>query len=177
MAGVSQFRANFKGLGARPNRFRINMTFPQFVPNGNVAGRTLQVLGKGTSLPESTIGMAVVQYHGRMLNLPGDRTFQPWTVSIYNDEDFLLRNAFETWSNLINSHRGNLASASLPLLMTNPTVDQLGKDDTVLKTYKFYNLWPTEISPIQLDYGMNDEVEMFDVTFQYDEWTSDTTPG
>ena len=70
-----------------------------------------------------------------------------------------------------------MMAAPLPLLMTNPTIDQLGKDDTVIKTYKFYNMWPMNIGPIQLDFGANDEVETFDVEFQYDEWTSDTTPG
>lgn len=177
MAGVNQFRANFKGLGARPNRFRINMTFPALVPNGNLAGRTLQVLGKGASLPESSLGQVAITYFGRLLYMPGDRQFQPWTITVYNDEDFQIRNAFETWSNLINSHRGNLAAAPLPTLMVNPTVDQLGKDDRVIKTYKFYNMWPMTVDMIQLDYGTNDTVEEFTVTFQYDEWTSDTTPG
>ena len=177
MASVNEFRANFRGMGARPNRFRINMTFPTLVPNAAVAGRTLRVLGKGASLPGQSIGQAPVFYHGRTINLPGDRVFEPWTVTIYNDEDFLLKSAFESWQNLINTHRGNLSLAPMPLLMTNPTVDQLGKDDTVLKSYQFWNMWPMEISPIELDFGSNDNVEEFQVTFMFDEWTSNSTPG
>lgn len=177
MASINEFRANFKGLGARPNRFRIEMTFPALVANGALAGRSLRILGKGASLPNSTLGSVPVFYMGRTGNLPGDRTFDPWTITVYNDEDFLIKNAFESWSNLINSHRGNMALAPLPNLMVNPTITQLGKNDQPIKTYRFYNMWPMEVSSIDLASEANDSVEEFSVTFHYDEWESDTTPS
>jgi hypothetical protein len=105
----------------------------------------------------------------------GNRTFQDWTITIINDEDFVVRNAFERWMNGINSHTFNVRSP-LALTTTSYSVDgevkQFGKTGNTLKKYKFVGLFPTDVAPIDVDWGSNDTIEEFTVTLSYQWWES-----
>jgi hypothetical protein len=117
--------------------------------------------------------MIEVPYFGRKIKIAGDRTFAEWTVTLINDEDMIIRNAMEEWSNNINSHLGNLrsfGSASPTLYKANATVTHFGKTGLPLRSYTFNGLFPTEVSPIDLDWNTTDTLEEFTVTFQYDHW-------
>jgi hypothetical protein len=175
---VSQFRANMIGDGARPNLFQVTLTFPPTVANGTVAGQKTTFLAKAAQLPGSTVGTVPMYYFGRELKFVGNRTFTDWTLQIINDEDFSIRNAVEVWMNSINSHTGNLraSSAAGPSgYSVDAQVQQYGKTGNVLKTYNFVGMFPLDLSPIDLDWGSNDAIEEYSVTFAYQYWTSDTT--
>ena len=45
-------------------------------------------LVKAAEIPASNLGNIPVPYRGRVLPVAGDRTFDPWTVTIINDTDF-----------------------------------------------------------------------------------------
>ena len=105
---VAEFRANMVGDGARPNLFAVSLTFPSLVNGAVVAGQKTTFMAKAAQLPGSTIGSVTVPYFGRELKFAGNRTFADWTISIINDEDFLIRNAIEEWMNAINSHASNV---------------------------------------------------------------------
>jgi hypothetical protein len=104
------------------------------------------------------------------MKLAGDRTFAEWTVTIINDEDFLIRNAMEEWSNRINRLQRNVREIG-PGYKSQATVTQFGKDGTKLRTYDFNGIFPSNISPIELDWSTTDQIELFQVTFQYDYWS------
>jgi len=172
MANISEFKAMMTGGGARPNQFRVELGFPSFVSTGAIVGLKTMFLCKAAQLPASTVENIAVQYRGRPVNFAGERSFQPWTITIYNDVDFAVRNALETWSNGIQ----NLSTTNG---ITNPldyqadlNVNQLDRNGGVVKSYKFIDAYPIEVGPIALDYEAGNQIETFDVTFQYNYWES-----
>ncbi len=175
---VAEFRANMIGDGARPNLFSVSLVFPSLVQNSTAAGQKVTFMAKTAQLPGSTVGTVPVYYFGREMKFAGNRTFADWTLQIINDEDFTIRNAMENWMNSINSHNTNIRNANA-LRAQNYTVDaeviQYGKTGNQLKKYKFVGMFPIDLAPIDLDWGSNDAIEEFSVTFAYQWWESDTT--
>lgn len=172
---VSEFRANLIGDGARPNLFQVSLAFPTYVRQAN---REISFLAKTGQLPGSTIGTVPLYYFGRELKFAGNRTFPDWSITIINDEDFRVRNAFEDWMDYVNSHAGNLRdpNAKRPTdYSTDAVVTQFSKDGTPIKRYRFVGMFPTDVAPIELDWGSNDSIEEFGVTLAYQFWESDTT--
>ena len=171
---VNEFRSQMIGDGARPNLFEVSMPFPGFSAPGN-AQTKLSFMCKTAQLPGSTLGVVPVQYFGRELKFVGNRTFADWTITIINDEDFSIRNAFERWMNGINSHNLNVRNPAA-LAPGGYTVDanvtQFGKKGDQLKKYKFVGVFPSDITPIDVDWGSNDTIEEFSVTLTYQWWES-----
>jgi len=171
---VNEFRSQMVGDGARPNLFEVSMDFP-IVSSAGLAPRKLVFMCKTAQLPGSTVGVVPVQYFGRELKFAGNRTFTDWTITVINDEDFVIRNAFERWMNAINSHRGNLrnsASIAPSSYTQDGIVTQFGKKGESIKQYKFIGLFPNDITPIDVDWGANDTIEEFSVTLSYQWWES-----
>jgi hypothetical protein len=113
------------------------------------------------------MGIIVVPFRGRQLKMAGDRTFAEWTVTIINDTDFAVRNSIERWMNGMNAHSANTGLVSPIDYEADLRVEQLDRDGSQLKEYIFRGAFPTDLSPIDLNYGSNDEIERFQVTFQY----------
>ena len=169
---VNQFRSQLQGDGARPNLFEVTLPFPAFSLPGNAQTKTT-FMCKTAQLPGSTLGVVPVQYFGRELKFVGNRTFADWTVTIINDEDFVVRNAFERWMNGINSHNLNVRNpvASTPLgYSVYSEVTQFGKAGNTIKKYRFVGMFPSDITPIDVDWGSNDTIEEFSVTLTYQFW-------
>jgi len=171
---VNSFRSQMVGDGARPNLFEVSMPFPLFSIPGRAQAK-LTFMCKTAQLPGATIGAVPVQYFGRELKFAGNRTFQDWTITVINDEDFSIRNAFERWMNGINSHNFNIRNP-FALNPGNYQVDgevtQFGKAGSTLKKYKFVGLFPTDVTAIDVDWGTNDAIEEFSVTLSYQWWES-----
>jgi hypothetical protein len=171
--GVDDFKAKLRGGGARPNLFKATLNFPAYA-GGDV--ELTSFLCKAAQLPSSTIDTIAVPFRGRAMQIAGDRpAFAPWSVTIINDTDFSVRNAFERWMNGINGHVTNTG-------LTNPTdyqadmfVDQLDRDGESLKRYFFRGAFPTSMSAIELSYDTVGAIEEFTVEFQVQYWESNTT--
>lgn len=174
MANIADFKAQMIGGGARPNQFRVELTFPSYVTLGIVAGQRAQFLCKAAQLPASTIETIPVLYRGRPVNFAGERTFQPWTVSIYNDTTFGIRNALEQWQSGIQNYNTTRGRVNPTDYQVDLTVHQLDRNGATIKTYKFVDAFPTNISAIGLDYEQQNAIEQFDVEFQYNFFTSNT---
>jgi hypothetical protein len=174
---VEQFRAKLQNDGARPNLFEVRLNFPTAVV-GNDQVEEASFMIKSAQLPGSTIGSVVVPYFGREVKLAGNRTFPDWTITVINDEDFVIRNKFERWMNAVNQHALNRRDGGFPS-PTSYTADsqvlQYGKTGSVLKIYNFVGMFPIDMSPIDLDWGSNDTIEEFTVTLQYQYWQSSQT--
>jgi hypothetical protein len=180
---IPSFKAN--GLtrgGARPTLFDVNIPV---VPAGAVGPvAQLPFLVQASQLPASIMDSIDVPYFGRKIKLNGDRTFTNWTVTILNDEDFGLRNLFESWSNLMNTLASNVQDTP-DASPANYKADQVevrqygktGNDGVggVIRSYFFYGLFPLTVDPIALDWGRNNQVETFDVTFALDYWIPNIT--
>lgn len=171
---VNEFRSQLVNDGARPNLFEMEMNFPDFADAN--ASRPLSFLVKTAAIPASTIGTVELQYFGRTLKFAGNRTFADLSITVLNDENFLVRTAFQKWLSGLNSHVGNkrLPTADGPLGYTkDATVIQFGKKGNVLKKYKFIGCYPTELSEIALDWSSNDTIEEYTVTLSYQWWEAD----
>ena len=126
---------------------------------------------RAAQIPGATVGTVPISYFGRQIKVAGNRTFDAWTPTIINDEDFLIRNAIEEWNNQHTTFEVNLRAT-----VTNPTsykstaiVKQFAKDGTVLRTYEFDGLWCSDIAPIDLSWDA-EGIQEYAVTFQYDYW-------
>jgi len=178
---IDDFKGRLVGGGARPNLFEVDIQLPQglgIAGNEQDVQATMRFMIKASQLPASTVGDIPVAFRGRVLHVAGDRTFEPWTVTVINDTDFKIRSAMERWSNAINKHSDDSGIIDPNVYQSVATVDQLGraqnkdgnKQIPVLRRYKFKGIYPTQVTPIDLDYGSTDTIEEFQVQFQVNWW-------
>ena len=173
---ISDFKGALIGGGARPNLFEVELTT---LPAGiSWNSSDFSYMCKAATLPASNIANIDIPFRGRIFKVAGDRTIDPWTVTIINDENFNLRNAFEEWTDLIAKLENNMGATDPEAYMVNAKVYQLGRGSTpnaksnsgtansVLKEYEFYNIWPSTVAAIDLSYDSTDSIEDFTVDFQ-----------
>ena len=167
MANIDDFKANLIGGGARANQFRVTVTPPPGIAIGLDVRRT-SFLVRGSNLPAQTLTPIEIPFRGRKIYIAGDREFaDEWTTTFMNDTDFMIRNAMERWANGINDLADNTGVIAPADYQSDLTVEQLDRDDTVLKTYVFRSAWPTTISAIDLTSDAADAIEEFEVTWRY----------
>ena len=164
---IDTFKANLIGGGARANQFRVTVTSPTGIAIGLDVRRT-SFLVRSSNLPGMTMGEIPIAFRGRNIYIAGDRTFdETWTTTFFNDTDFMIRNAMERWSNGINDLADNTGVIAPADYQTDLTVEQLDRDDTVLKSYIFRSAWPTTVSSIDLTSDNATAIEEFSVTWRY----------
>ena len=167
MAAIDDFKANMIGGGARANQFRVTITPPSGIAIGLDVRRT-SFLVKASNLPAQTLGEIAVPFRGRSIYMAGDREFaDPWSTTFINDTDFMIRNAMERWSNGINDLAEGTGVVAPADYQTDLFVEQLDRDDTVLKSYIFRNAWPLTVATIELATETNNTIEEFEVTWRY----------
>ena len=167
---ITNFRDRLVGGGARPNLFEVELAFPEEIAVDNDVKDKARFLVKAAALPASNITPIDVNFRGRILKIAGDRTFDTWTVTVLNDVDFSIRSAFEKWMNLINKMEDNTGETDPAVYQPDAYVHQLDRDGSTLRTYKFHDVFPTNISAIDLSYETVDSVEEFTVEFQVQWW-------
>lgn len=170
--GVDDFKAKLRGGGARPNLFKVTLNFPGYAA-GDV--ELTSFMCKGAQLPASNIEPLPIAFRGRQLQIAGDRAFEPWAVTIINDTDFAVRDAMERWMNGINGHTTNVGLVNPTDYQADLIVEQLDRDESVLKKYTFRGAFPTNVSAIDLNYDTTGTIEEFGVEFQIQYWESNTT--
>ena len=167
MANIDDFKANLIGGGARPNQYRVTITPPAGIAIGLDVRRT-SFLCTATNLPAQTLGEIALPFRGRSIYIAGDREFaDAWTTTFINDTDFMIRNAMERWTNGINDMAENTGVINPADYQTDLFVEQLDRDDTVLKTYIFKSAFPRTIGIIDLASATVNELETFEVTWRY----------
>ena len=181
---ITNFRDRLVGGGARPNLFEVNIELPDGVTGLADFANDVRFMVKAAEIPAANIGNIPVPFRGRVLPVAGDRTFDPWTVTVINDSKFNIRDAMEQWSNKINDLQFDVGDISPSNYQTKAEVFQLsrggktssasstgGESINVLRTYNFEGIYPSVVSSIPLDYGATDSIEEFQVTFNYLFWT------
>jgi len=167
------------GQGVKPNMFLVDVKFPDTLDKTSEQ-ELINVMCKSAALPGSNLGVIEVPFRGRTVKIAGDRTFDTWTATFFNDKDFKLRSFFEQWANSINTHDDNTAPLFTPNkssgYMGELIVKQLEKDTSdggsVLREYTLVHCFPTNVSPIDLAYDSNDQIEEFTVEWQYSYFTA-----
>jgi hypothetical protein len=184
--GISAFKSKLTGGGARPNLFEVDVTFPGTVNlgiqgdgTGSFDSDKFRFLCKSAALPASNVAPIDVPFRGRILKVAGDRTFDTWTVTVINDEDFNHRRAFEAWMQNIAQYGDHSGLTDPNSYMGQAAVYQLGRtastqqqasdssvNSNILAQYRFVDIFPTNISQIDLSYDTSDTIEEFTVEFQ-----------
>lgn len=164
---VDQLKAHLIAGGARPSLFKVQIT------GLTIANMTdLEFFCKASQIPAQTMSVIPVPYQGRQIKFPGTRTFEPWTITVINDENFRLRSSFEKWNGSLNRHEANVlgygATPESNSYQAKAHVFQIGKDGSTLAEYKFHNVWCSSVAAIPLDWGQGDTIEEFSVTLEHD---------
>jgi hypothetical protein len=173
---ISQFKSQLIGGGARPNLFEVELTT---LPAGIAwPADNFRYMCKAAQLPASVIANIDIPFRGRIFKVAGDRTIEPWSITVINDEDFRIRKAMEEWVDFIAKLENNLGATDPNAYMVNAKVFQLGRGATpssqnnngdrnaVLREYEFIDIFPTSVSSIDLSYDSSDTIEEFVVDFQ-----------
>jgi|TARA_B100000085_G_scaffold136624_1_gene124486 hypothetical protein len=184
MAGIQSFKSRVAGDFSRPNLFKCVVDFPTGVVGKDEASKLGEFTVRAANLPATQLGIVEVPYRGRVLKIAGDRTFEPWTITIMNDKNFVLRNAFESWAQGVQEYTQNVTTVGTDVNsyfkdMRVIQYDRFGdlKDSAdaeaepnVLAEYRFYDTFPTNVAAIDLDYGSNDAISEFTVELQVQYW-------
>jgi len=174
---ISDFKNKLAGGGARPNLFEVVLSFPTSSPVSNTILEKARFLVKTAALPASNIAPIDVAFRGRLLKIAGDRTFDTWTITIINDVDFALRGAFEQWMNSMNNVSNATGATNPADYQAEAYVYQLNREGEVLRKYRFFDVFPTNISQIDLSYDSSDVLEEFTVELQVQYWEAQGNGG
>ena len=192
---VTELRKKMTGGGARPSLFFANIDLDPVLKKLDPVSRKvaddknkkdLSFFMKGAQIPDSTVQSIAINFLGREFKVPStDRTFQDWTVTVINDEDFRIRHVFEAWIEYMTPGKAIFASAK-PFggessIFCNMSVHQMAKggdpvkydgtgNDQYLGSYFFKDAFPTSVSQIDLNWDQKDVIEEFQVTFAYQYW-------
>ena len=167
MAAIDDFKANLIGGGAIANQFRVTITPPPGIAIG-LDVRRASFLVTASNLPQSQLGEIAVPFRGRNIYVTGDRPApEPWTVTFFNDTDFMVRTAMERWHNGINNFADNTGVTNAADYQTDLFVEQLDRDDTILKTYIFRSAFPVSVGQIDLTNEETTTIETFEVQWRY----------
>ena len=169
---ITDFKSKLVGGGARPNLFEVELAFPDSISIDNDVKDKSRFLVKAAALPASNITPIDINFRGRILKIAGDRTFDTWTITVINDTDFAIRSAFEKWMNVINKLSDATGFNDPAEYQEDAYVHQLDRDGSTLRTYKFFDIFPTNISQMDLSYETIDTVEEFTVELQVLYWES-----
>ena len=163
---ITDFKSKLVGGGARPNLFEVELAFPEEIAVDNDVKDKARFLVKAAALPASNITPIDVNFRGRILKIAGDRTFDTWTITVINDTDFSIRSAFEKWMNSINRLSDATGTNNPADYQEDAYVHQLDRDGSTLITYRFYDVFPTQISQVDLSYETVDTIQEFTVELQ-----------
>ena len=163
---ITDFKSKLVGGGARPNLFEVELAFPEEISIDNDVKDKARFLVKAAALPASNITPIDVNFRGRILKIAGDRTFDTWTITVINDTDFSIRSAFEKWMNSINRLSDATGANNPADYQEDAYVHQLDRDGSTLRTYRFYDVFPTQISQVDLSYETVDTIQEFTVELQ-----------
>ena len=164
MANVNSFISALQGGGARPNQFEVS--FPAL-------GDDFKFLCRSAQIPALTIGELLIPFRGRQVYVPGDRTYDPWTITIMNDRSYAIRAALEAWMNALQDiGSSTVSTASGNQAYREILVKQLDRNDETIRTYHLYDAWPTTIDAIDLAFDTNDQLEEFGATFRFNYMTA-----
>ena len=173
---VERFKSALTNGGARPNQFAVQMSFPTYVAGAQLAVARAPFLISVAELPGQTVNPAIVQYRGREVKFVGDRIYAPFTMTVLNDAEMSIRTALEQWMGGMEDYAGKFGRLQPSEYQRDMQVFQLDRNGNALKSYNIANAFPVDLSPVGLDFGANDQISSFTVTFQYQHFTVSNNP-
>ena len=174
---VERFKSELTNGGARPNQFAVQLTFPNYVISRAAAVTKSPFLVTVAELPGQSLGVTPVYYRGRLIKMAGDREFAPFQITVLNESGFTIRSAIEQWMNGIENMANKTGALQPAQYQTDMFVSQLDRNGAVLKQYKLLGAFPVDLGAVGLDFGSNDQLSTFSVTFQYQTFEFTNNPA
>lgn len=174
---IEGFKSALSSGGARPNQFAVQLSYPTYVAGAALAVARSPFLVSVAELPGQTVNPAIVQYRGREVKFAGDRVYAPWTVTVLNDSEMSVRTAIEQWMGGMEDNADKFGVLQPSAYQRDAQVTQLDRNGRAIKTYEIKNMFPVDLSPVALDFGANDQISTFQVTFQFQHFTVTDTPS
>ena len=174
---VERFKSALTNGGARPNQFAVQLSFPTYVTGQALAVARAPFLVSVAELPGQTVNPAIVQYRGREVKFVGDRVYAPWTITVLNDAEMSIRTAMEQRMGGMEDYASKFGRLQPSEYQRDAQVFQLDRNGNALKSYNIINAFPVDLSPVALDFGANDQISSFTVTFQYQHFTTSNNPA
>ena len=190
---LTDFKSKLVGGGARPNLFEVEITKSN-LPSGiaQLDDDVFKYLCKAANLPASNVASVDVPFRGRTFKVAGDRTFDNWTITIINDVDFKIRRTMEEWAQFVANYQEASGGTEPGSYMASAVVRQLGRLPSnigdgqtnsagtgleAIAVYRFADIFPTNISAIDVSYDTTDTIEEFTVEFQVNYWYPESKDG
>ncbi len=172
---IESFKAALTNGGARPNQFAVRLSFPTYVTTASTAVSRAPFLVSIAELPGQTVNPAIVQYRGREVKFVGDRVYAPWTITVLNDSEMSIRTSVEQWMAGMEDYAAKFGRLQPSEYQRDLEVLQLDRNGNVIKDYLLVDAFPVDVSPVGLDFGANDQISTFTVTFQYQHFIPSTS--
>jgi hypothetical protein len=173
---VERFKSALTNGGVRPNQFAVQLSYPTYVTGQSIAVARSPFLVSVAELPGQTVNPAIVQYRGREVKFVGDRIYAPFTMTVLNDAEMSIRTALEQWMGGMEDYASKFGRLQPSEYQRDMQVFQLDRNGNALKSYSIVNAFPVDLSPVGLDFGANDQISSFTVTFQYQHFTVSNNP-
>jgi hypothetical protein len=162
------------GGGARTNLFMLDLQFPQGIANADNVKTSYMV--KEADIPGvKTTSVENVGVSGRDIPLVGEREFEDYTITLWNDTDFKSRARFEAWGNLMIGHNSNRGLQNPEDYMVDFEMHSLDRNGEAIQTYNFHNAWASDVTATKMSRTDKGTVQEFSVTFKYTHWTNRNT--
>lgn len=162
LPNIDQFKAELLRGGARANYFKVT--------GGNIGGNDFTFLCRAASLPAGVVNVVeVMTPGGRKLKLSGERTFENWSITVYNDTDMKMRTRFESWQQVCAGYNTPFAFDTISQYASAQQwkVDQLDRSGGVMRTYQFFDVWPVNLAAIDLSFDEQSSIEEFTVEMAF----------
>ena len=173
---VERFKSALTNGGVRPNQFAVQLSYPTYVTGQSIAVARSPFLVSVAELPGQTVNPAIVQYRGREVKFVGDRIYAPFTMTVLNDAEMSIRTGLEQWMGGMEDYASKFGRLQPSEYQRDMQVFQLDRNGNALKSYSIVNAFPVDLSPVGLDFGANDQISSFTVTFQYQHFTVSNNP-
>jgi hypothetical protein len=173
---VNRFKSSLTSGGARSNQFAVQLSFPTYVQGAALAVARAPFLVTAAELPGQTVNPTITFYRGREVKLAGDRVFAPFSFNVINDADFSIRTALEQWMNGMDDLINKTGRLNPSEYQRDMQVYQLDRNGKILKEYRIFGSFPTDIGPVALDFQSNDQISSFQVQFQFQTFVVSSNP-
>lgn len=175
MRNIEEFHSTFRA--SRSNRYKITGNTPTLAGNGSI---DFDLYAKAVSFPGTQIGMIPVSYQGRIIKFSGERQFGEWSIQVYDSSVNHIRQLFETWMQTMDSAKEHVINYNVPANEWSVSYDDTTSTATAAgsqwrKKMTLKNVWPVDISPIDLSYESADSFSEFTLTLTYDYHIMTTT--
>lgn len=185
MAEISEFIANVAKRGlAAPNRFMVEITFPQQIRNPltedyfakynisqNDAFR-VSMFCETTALPSKSIQALEDKEYGPVYKMPYEVSYGDLPMTFYVGTDMKEKYFFDAWQNMIinpNTHDMNYYRE----YVSSVRIFQLDQNEERTYSVELKNAWPISIGDMSLAQTDANTFHRIPVTFTYQKWVSE----